>query len=342
MHKRFSETVFPHTSEYPRNSEGAMVELKDGRILFVFSRFTGGGGDFDRAHLVRTYSEDGGRTWSEPEVVVETEGRMNVMSVSLLRLASGELMMSYMRKHSIGDCRPLVRFSYDEGEIWSEPVEVTDRVCYHVVNNDRVVQLSSGRLVMPAALYCPEFGKHGVAPSRCFLSDDGGRTWKIGKGEARLREGVDAQEPGVVELKDGRLMMFIRSEVGYIYRSYSEDCGETWSIPESMGIPCARRSPISCKRIPSTGDLLMVWNHRSPDTKEPNRRTPLTCAISRDEGETWEHFQDIETDPDRGFCYTGILFRGDEVVLSYCAGPYDTGVLNDLKVTIIGVEDLYG
>ena len=341
MHKRFSKIVFHHTSEYPRNSEGAMVELKDGKLLFVFSRFTEGGGDNDRAHLARTYSEDGGRTWSEPDVVVETEGRMNVMSVSLLRLASGELMMSYLRKNSTSDCRPVVRFSHDEGRTWSEPVEVTEEVCYYVVNNDRVVQLSSGRLVMPVAVYCPEHGKHGVAPSRCFISDDGGRTWRMGKGEARMQEGVDAQEPGVVELEDGRLMMLIRNRIGYIYRSYSEDGGETWTTPESTGIPCAKASPISCKRIPSTGHLLMVWNHRPPDSPEPNRRTPLTCAVSRDEGKTWENLRDIETDPDRGFCYTSILFRGDEVVLSYCAGLYETGILRDLKVTIFGVEDLY-
>ncbi len=342
MDKRFSEIIFPHTVRYPRNSEGAMVELGDGRILLVFSRFTGGSGDHDRAHLARTYSADGGRTWTEPDVLIKTEGDMNVMSVSLVRLSSGELMLSYMRKNSTGDCRPLVRFSHDEGETWSRPVEVTERVCYHVVNNDRVVQLASGRLVMPAAVYCPAIGKHHVAPAQCFLSDDGGRSWQIGNGEARMKEGVDAEEPGVIELRDGRLMMFIRNELGYIYRSYSADGGETWSMPESTGIPCALRSPISCKRIPQTGDLLMVWNHRSADADNPARRTPLTCAVSRDEGKTWEHVQDLESDPERGFCYTAILFRDDEVVLAYCAGLYDTGILNDLKVTVIGIESLYG
>lgn len=317
-----------------------MVLLRDGRILFVFSRFTGGSGDHDQAHLARTYSSDGGRSWSEPEVLVAAEGRMNVMSVSLLRLASGRIAMSYVRKNSTSDCRPVIRFSSDEGETWSDAVEVTGRVCYHVVNNDRLVQLSSGRLLIPAAVYCPAIGRHDTAPALCFLSDDEGQSWRSGSGGAAI-PGLDAEEPGVVELKGGRLVMFIRNQTGYIYRAYSADGGDTWSDPRPTAIPCAKRSPISCKRIPATGDLLMVWNRRLPDAGAPYRRTPLTCAVSSDEGETWKHVRDLEVDPDRGFCYTAILFNKDEVVLAYSAGLYDTGILNDLKVTVITLDELY-
>ena len=78
----------PPGAENPRNSEGSFVSLKDGRILFVYSHYTAGsGGDHDPAHLAGRYSSDGGRTWTtEDRVIVENEGGMNVMSVSLLRL----------------------------------------------------------------------------------------------------------------------------------------------------------------------------------------------------------------------------------------------------------------
>ena len=73
------------SSNNPRNSEGDFITLKDGRILFVYSHYTSGsGGDHDPAFLAGRYSEDGGRTWtSEDEVIIENEGGMNVMSVSL-------------------------------------------------------------------------------------------------------------------------------------------------------------------------------------------------------------------------------------------------------------------
>ena len=54
----------------PRNSEGAFLRLKDGRILFVYTHFTGGGGDHSAAHLAgaffrrRRQDLDGPRTRS--------------------------------------------------------------------------------------------------------------------------------------------------------------------------------------------------------------------------------------------------------------------------------------
>ena len=79
----------------PRNSEGDFIELKDGRILFVYSHyFAGRGGDHDPAYLAGRYSSDGGKTWTSEDVkIVDREGTMNVMSVSLLRLKSGEMFV---------------------------------------------------------------------------------------------------------------------------------------------------------------------------------------------------------------------------------------------------------
>ncbi len=51
------------------------------------------------------------------------------------------------------DCRPYLRTSTDEAQTWSAPVQIVpDRDAdYDVVNNDRVVQLANGRIVVPAA-----------------------------------------------------------------------------------------------------------------------------------------------------------------------------------------------
>ena len=95
----------------PRNSEGDFITLKDGRILFVYSHYTGASGDdHGNAFLAGRYSSDKGKTWTQEDVkIVDQEGDMNVMSVSLLRLKNGEIALFYLRKNSCTDCIPYMR-----------------------------------------------------------------------------------------------------------------------------------------------------------------------------------------------------------------------------------------
>ncbi|MBR4884068.1 MAG: exo-alpha-sialidase, partial [Lentisphaeria bacterium] len=114
------------TKEHNRNSEGAFVELKDGTILFAYTRYIGEDWRDDAsADIVVIKSKDCGTTWSEPEVVVEHDpGYGNVMSVSLLRLQSGRICFIYLKKHLFDgctDCRPMLKVSDDDGATWSEP-----------------------------------------------------------------------------------------------------------------------------------------------------------------------------------------------------------------------------
>ena len=52
-----------------------------------------------------------------------------------------------------------------------------------------------------------------------------------------------------------------------------------------------------------TGDLLLVFNHSAydPEFDHYGMRTPLSIALSIDEGETWHTIRDIETDPEWEF-----------------------------------------
>lgn len=311
----------------PRNSEGDFIQLKDGRILFVYTHFTGGGGDHDKAHLAGRYSSDGGDSWTpEDTVVLPNEGNWNVMSVSLLRLADGRIALFYLRKNSQEDCRPQVRFSTDEAQTWSAPLSVIPDAenGYYVLNNDRVVQLTGGRLVVPVALHHqPGWAKPDWAGEiTCYLSDDAGATWRrcatrqkaFGPDQKR----VVAQEPGVVELKDGRVLLFARTNAGVQYLSWSADRGETWSplAPSSISSPT---SPASIERVPATGDLLLVWNnHEKIPPELKGKRTPFTAAVSKDEGKTWTNVRVIEDDPTGWYCYTAIEFSGEHVLLGHC------------------------
>ena len=337
--------LLPPKEGNPRNSEGDFIQLKDGRLFFVYSHFTGGGEDHDRAYLAGRYSSDGGETWTAEDVpVLANEGGMNVMSVSLLRLGKGDIALFYARKNALDDNRIYMRTSADEAKTWGEPRLCIAPAGYYVLNNDRVVQLRNGRLVMPVARHnVPggEWSSRGVA--MCFLSDDEGNTWRTGKtelqGQAESKSGL--QEPLVVELKDNRLMMLCRTDQGSQYRSYSSDSGENWAPAEPTNIR-SPLSPASVERLPKTGDLLMVWNdHSNVDESLRAKRTPFNVAISRDEGQTWVNVKTLENDPDGWYCYTAITFWQDRILLGHCAGGKTVGRLNRTQITYFDTDWLY-
>ncbi|WP_417849195.1 sialidase family protein [Thalassoglobus sp.] len=334
--------------ENGRNSEGDFIQLKDGRLLLIYTKFIGTG-DHAPAELVGRYSSDGGKTWSQDDVKVISRkaGEANLMSVSLLRLQNGKIALFYVQKYDSPQGENyshldyiLMRTSSDEGETWSEPTYVVpkDHQGYRVLNNDRVVQLKSGRLVVPLAVhYLPGWPKwRNSAQILCYLSDDNGKTWRAS--QSTLETELLAQEPGVVELKDGKLMMFCRSRDCQLV-TQSTDQGDTWSELKRSNIPQPTPSPASIERIPSTGDLLLVWNNGDDPlaSAKPVGRRPFTAAISKDEGATWQHVQNIGADPEGWYCYTAIDFVGDHVVLGHCEYPR----LNSLQITRLPVEWLY-
>ncbi len=326
----------------PRNSEGDFIQLKDGTLLFIYSRFVGGADDQATAVLAQCSSNDQGQTWTPKDVIlVENEGDMNVMSVSLLRISPDTIALFYLRKNSWQDCRPLLRFSGDEAKTWSNPIEVFpgQNSDYYVMNNDRVVRLSSGRLLLPLAKhFAPGWPAwNGQAQILCAFSDDHGRHWQKGQiiADPELVDGkkVTLQEPGVVELKDKRLLLFCRTDAGSQYISHSTDQGETWIQLKPSAI-ISPLSPATIERIPTTGDLLLVWNnHENIDPGLKGKRTPFNAAISRDDGVSWSNTQTIESNPHGWYCYTAMEFIGQQVLLAYCAG--DRRFNNGLAVTVI-------
>jgi predicted neuraminidase len=121
-------------------------------------------------------------------------------------------------------------------------------------------------------------------------------------------------------LKNGDIMMIIRASPGFQYKSISKDRGQTWSPAEITSIK-SPLSPATIQRIPSTGDLLMVWNNNGgEDASMKGKRTPQTIAVSKDDGLSWEYLKNIEDNKDGWYCYTAMHFVGKNVLLCYCAG----------------------
>lgn len=351
-----------HTHDGLRSGEGAIVELADGRLYLLYTLYFDGGGDASPAYLARRVSSDQGATWSEPVKVFEApEGAKNVMSVSLLRLRDGRIGAVYLLKWGLDHCIPMWTVSTDEAETWSEPRPVTDDARYFVVNNDRLIQLADGTLAVPYAVR-PEleptegddlFPRHANMPCGLFYSRDAGATWSRSPHEIahspevfveplfcdretatpqvryllENRLGV-FQEPGVVELRDGRLMMFMRSTYT-IYRAFAAGCDAPWEecgAFEGFHVCCG---PQTIKRVGETDRLLMLYNDRGTTPFGDqwfSQRTPLSVAVSDDEGRHWRRVEEWEDDS-HNYCYFSLLFHGDRFISSY----YQSGIRRDAQ-----------
>lgn len=347
--------VEDHSHDGLRSGEGAIVALANGDLLMLYSCFEGGH-DADAAFIARRISCDEGRTWSKREVQFEkNEGSLNSMGVSLLRLQDGRIACSYAVKWSLGHCVPVFMTSEDEGETWSVPRMVSTEQAYFVVNNDRLIQLEDGTLVMPYARLDESISEDATDDLQwnmlcgLFYSRDVGASWQTSPHEIKFTPEIftkplfveeknlvaDAlkniqhrlgifQEPGVVQLKDGRLLMHMRSSYA-IYRCYADDVTAPWKdcgVFPGLNVCCSAQT---IRRLPGSNELVMLYNDRGTlrwgeqDT-EFNFRTPVSVAISGDEGATWERWGTLENDS-KNYCYFSLLFFQDQFIASY----YESG-----------------
>lgn len=335
----------------PRNSEGAFATLKDGKLLFIYSRFNGNSAaDNAPASLAAIWSADGGEKWSPEKIILtaEQDQAENIMSVSLERMQNGDLGLFYFIRRGFDDGKEHVRRSSDEGQTWGEPVCCVPATGYYVTNNDRTVRLRDGRLIVPGGYHRTVSGRSGSfatwdsrSTAVFFYSDDDGVTWhesNLCTVNARCtRSGL--QEPGAIELQNGSLYGWARTDLGVQYEMFSSDRGTTWTAPQPSRFtsPC---SPLSIKRDPLNGNLIAVWNpvpeyitRRKPGKAWNGGRTPLVCSVSHDDGATWDEPIILEDDPDSGYCYIAIHFLQEDLLLAYCAGGQeDGGCLNRLRI----------
>lgn len=263
---------------------------------------------------------DGGKTWStEDRILQRCADAQNLMSVSFLRLKDGRLAMFYLRKDSTTLCRPVMTVSADEGRTWGPWKALLDDQGWYISNNARVTRLKGGRILLPVAFHDRTGGKFSP-PGDLFAlySDDDGLTWRKSSVVRAMQDGerVVTQEPGVIELKDGRVKMWTRTDRGCQWSAESMDGGATWgnARPWTLVAPC---SPATVNRL-SDGRLIAVWNDHTGFSTKDGRRTPLVAAFSSDEGETWLGRTVLENDPDGFFCYTAVLELSDKLLFGYC------------------------
>ena len=121
-----------------------------------------------------------------------------------------------------------------------------------------------------------------VREAFAFVSVDEGKTFEKRGGVATKARSFDEHQ--FLELSDGRVAMYIRTEYG-ICVSYSSDGGYTWSEEKDTGI-FSPNTRFFIRRLLS-GNVLLISHQKSEDPQTPNLRTKLTAFISKDDGKTW-------------------------------------------------------
>ena len=180
----------------------------------------------EQRRLVRKISTDRGRTWGDTRPVLENAGKpietgRDNVHLSLLHLKSGKLGIVYGGPYSRPgrDGTLLYRSSTDGGATWSPAVTIDPVFSLCRTAGARV--LATGRIVVPTfAWFSPFAGGESegeeatITVSWVFYSDDEGQTWKRSLSElfVSVDEGrmgcYSFEEPSLVELSDGRLLMF--------------------------------------------------------------------------------------------------------------------------------------
>jgi len=346
------------SAAHPRHDHQLIFPLDENRLMLVWCEYYANrpsllerepitkknqASDSMPCRISAKISQDRGRNWSESMTLQENRWKHNVKHPNLVRLSEQEVLFTFVGWDSESQRNVYLRRSLNNCETWSAPVQISEPGWY-CNNADHALRLSSGRVLVPA--HGPYSEKYvGGAPYRggnlhsfVFYSDDGFKTWKR-SADSMTAPGRGAHEPAIVELKDGRLMCFLRNTNQCLYRSYSDDGGVHWTEPAPTEL-AAPESPSLVKRIPTTGYLLLLWNNVASKSNWP--RTPLTAAISRDEGETWNHFKDIDNRPDHDAAYPSVTFVGDEALVAYYTRSTNWARDSEIMLKIFAVKQFYG
>jgi sialidase-1 len=302
----------------------SLVDLPDGRLLTIEGAAT-------------VISRDDGRTWSPPRAIYDgpPPGIPKPESgeyCSLLRTRAGTLVLLWMdmstykwswnaaKQEATADARLDVWAirSLDEGKTWIDRQKILDGWCGALIG---MIQTTKGQIVAPAMCMLDR-NRHAILSC---VSVDEGKTWRQGNiidlGGRGHHDG--AMEATVAELSNGRLLMFIRTNLDFFWEAYSDDGGRYWREFRPSKID-ASTSPGYLIRLAS-GRLALLWNRRclegksdavpggGPDFMERQatswQRAELSLAFSQDDGKTWSTPVVVARQPGAGLSYPTVLER---------------------------------
>ena len=328
-----------HTYRIP-----ALIVTKKGTLLAFCEGRKKSRSDSGNIDLLLKRSEDGGKTWSKQHVVWDDNANTcgNPCPVVDHRTGTIYLLMTWNRgddregaikKNTSRDTRRVrVSRSDDDGTTWSKPLEITDTAKrpewrWYATGPGVGIQLRKGpwkgRLVIPCdhSLVSPD-DPDGYN-SHVIISDDHGKTWRIG---GVIRPKVN--ECQVVELADGTLMINMRNyDRSKTTRAVatSTDGGITFSKVTHDPVlvePICQASFLRYTLQPDHDRNRLLFSN--PAHPQRGNRRDMTVRMSYDEGRTWPVSKVLYAAPSAYSCLTVLPDAG--IACLYEAGdkhPYE-------------------
>ncbi|MGH6961414.1 MAG: exo-alpha-sialidase [Dongiaceae bacterium] len=137
--------------------------------------------------------------------------------------------------------------------------------------------------------------------------------------EVARRDGSEFEEPSLVQLPSGRLLMLMRDNgTRRLHQCTSDDAGHSWSAPARLPID---GYPPHLLQLPD-GRILCTIGWRYPDFG-------IRAVLSNDGGETWEVDRTIRIRgglPDKDLGYPCTILDGDGSLFTVYYGQDGDGV----------------
>lgn len=326
--------ILPANEVAFRRGEVTIESLKDGRSLLIYANHCrqtvdGSGktlkGDNAKANMFsQILDEQGIPVGPERKVKDCPPQLMNIMSPALRRLPDGSLGLAYSWRESTTCAKRVFMKSVDEGETWSDPATIAEGG-YVTGCHDRLLITRSGRIIAPLHV-TEDWNKHYLWVIAAY-SDDMGESWKRSNAvelpavywpDGRNTTESGCLEPGVCELTDGRILMVLRTGLGSVFYSISEDGGTHFPPPQNLEItaPCA---PTFVMAVPGTDQVMLIWNdeYRADERLGGGRHRLSACVSGPELSFPRERRICLMEDRDHIIDYPCATVRGEEVWLFF-------------------------
>ncbi len=255
-----------------------LEKTKKGRL---FACFYSGDHCEDRNNVcLLVKSDDDGKTWSEPIAAAYRSKLFRCYDPCLWIDPLGRLWFLW----ALAPNRAVYASVCEEPDA-EEPVFLPERIIGHDVCMNKPTVLSDGTWLFPIAVWdkimrFPHIQDSESEQTGAFVyeSRDNGKSFvRLGYPES---DAHSFDEHMTVELKDGRVMMLIRTRKG-IQKSFSADGGNTCTKAVDFDFPTPD-SRFFIRRLKS-GNLLLVSHY------EFTGRNNLTAFLSEDDGKSWNY-----------------------------------------------------
>ncbi len=308
----------------------AITATKDGKRLVVLTddRKQSQADLPNHCYVVAQYSDDMGKTWSDPVTVAgtaETGGNYGHGDASIVtNRDNGDIIGivtsagTYGHGFFQGTAQEPPRWktitSHDGGVTWDVPVDHTDDLFGANCDNPDTKTWKSGFSGSGAALQ----KRDGTLVSNFvnrqednsqhfyfFMSKDGGKNWYVSGTSGT----ASADEPKSLERNNGDLAISVRAS-GYNYHNVTSNDGATWRDPSQTrfntgisGNACDGEYMVWCSTLEGN-----PWNIALQTLPNSSSRENVSIALSTDEGET---FGAPKTICPRGSCYSATVVLPD-------------------------------